>query len=100
MLAMHSGAPLLPVAHWGGERFLKYLICLKRTNFHTRLGEPFYLNPEGVRVSSEIHQQIADEIMFRLAELLPPEYRDEYEKVTESREIFTRAIKIAKVDLA
>jgi hypothetical protein len=92
--------PVYTIAHWGGERFLKYLLCLKRTNFHTRVGEPFYLNPEEVRVSREIHQQIVDEMMFRLSELLPPEYRGEYEKVTESREIFTRPIKIAKVDLA
>src|SRR5260221_9912911 len=30
MLAIHSGAPILPVAHWGGENFLKNLPHFKR----------------------------------------------------------------------
>jgi hypothetical protein len=34
-------------------------------------------------------------MMFRLAELMPPEYRGEYEKVTESRKIYTAACKIS-----
>ena len=100
ILALHSGAPLLPIAHWGGERFLKNLARLRRTEFHIRVGEPFYLNVNGVRVTRETRQQIVDEMMVRLAALLPPEYRGEYEKVTESGEIFTKTGKMAKVDLA
>src|SRR5215208_6466284 len=48
MLALHSGAPLLPIAHWGGENFLKNLPRLKRTDFHVRVGEPFHLAVDGV----------------------------------------------------
>jgi 1-acyl-sn-glycerol-3-phosphate acyltransferase len=100
MLALHSGAPLLPVAHWGGESFLKNLKRLKRTDFHIRVGEPFHLSTEGIRMTRETRQQIADEMMYRLAELLPPEYRGEYEKVTERREVFTKESKMSTVDLA
>lgn len=94
MLAIHSGAPLLPLAHWGGENFLKNLARFKRTDFHIRVGDPICLNVDGVRMTREIRQQIADEMMFRLAELLPPAYRGEYEKVTESVKIYTEACKI------
>jgi len=36
MLAIHSGAPILSVVHWGGEGFLKNLSRLKHTGFHNR----------------------------------------------------------------
>jgi 1-acyl-sn-glycerol-3-phosphate acyltransferase len=100
MLALHSGAPLLPLAHWGGERFLKNLVRLKRTDFHIRVGKPFYLVTDGGRMTRDTRQKMVDEMMYRLAELLPTEYRGDYEKVTANEEIFTKAGKIAKVDLA
>ena len=94
MLAIHSGAPLLPLAHWGGENFLKNLAHFKRTDFHIRVGEPICLNVEGIRMTREIRQQIVDEMMFHLAELLPREYKGEYEKVTEYAQFFTSECKI------
>jgi len=93
LLAVHSGAPILPVAHWGGENFLKNLSRLKRTDFHIRVGEPFELTLDGVRVTREIRQQVADEMMIRLAELLPTEYRGAYEKVTKSEKSLTNSVK-------
>lgn len=97
MLVLHSGAPLLPIAHWGGENFSKNIKRLKRTDFHVRIGDPICLKLEGVRVTKEIRQQIVDEMMYRLADLLPPEYRGEYEKVTETRYIYTER---CRIDLA
>ncbi|MBI4761194.1 MAG: lysophospholipid acyltransferase family protein [Chloroflexota bacterium] len=92
MLAVHSGAPILPVAHWGGENFLRNLARLKRTDFHIRVGKPFKLELDGVKMTREVRQQIADEMMLRIAELLPPEYRGEYEKVTPPEKPFTRVV--------
>lgn len=92
MLAVHSGAPILPVAHWGGENFLRNLARLKRTDFHIRVGKPFKLELEGVKMTREVRQQIADEMMLRIAELMPPEYRGEYEKVTPPEKPFTRVV--------
>ena len=100
MLALHSKAPLLPIAHWGGEKFSKNIKRLKRTDFHVRVGDPICLKVEGVRITREIRQQIVDEMMFRLAELLPPEYRGEYQKVTEVAYFFTEPCKIGSADFA
>ena len=100
LLTLHSGSFLSPIVHWGGEHFLKKFARLKRTEFHIRVGEPFYLNMNGVHVTRKICQKIVDEMMVRLAELLLPKYREEYEKVTEYEEVFTKAGKMAKVDLA
>jgi 1-acyl-sn-glycerol-3-phosphate acyltransferase len=100
ILALHSGAPLLPLAHWGGESFLKNLVRLKRTDFHVRVGEPFHLAVDGMRMTRELRQQIVDEMMYRLAELLPHQYRGEYEKVTTNDKALTKASKINQSDLA
>ena len=78
MLALHSGAPLLPVAHWGGENFGWNVKHFKRTNFNTRVGTIFSLDSHGQIVTKIIRQQMADEMMYQLAKLLPEEYRGEY----------------------
>ena len=93
MLAIHSKALILPVTHWGGENFLRNLAHFRRTNFHIRVGEPFRLKLDGVKVTHEIRQQIADEMMIRLAELLPPDYQGVYEKVTKNEKILTESVK-------
>jgi 1-acyl-sn-glycerol-3-phosphate acyltransferase len=93
MLAIHSGAPILPVAHWGGENFLRNLPRFKRTDFHARVGELFRLKLEGVKVTREIRQQIADEMMIRLAELLPPDYRGAYSDTIKNEKTLTENMK-------
>jgi len=77
-VALHSGAPIIPIAHWGGEDLMKNLKRFKRTDFHVRVGEPFRLNVEGVKVTGEIRQQIVDEMMVQIAKLMPEEYRGAY----------------------
>jgi len=77
-LALRSGAPLLPIVHWGGENFLSNLKRLKRTDFHIRVGEPFNLNPGNERVTREVRQQMVDEMMYRSAAMLPEYYRGAY----------------------
>lgn len=88
ILALRSGAPIMPVVHWGGEAFLKNLKSLKRTDFHVRVGKPFKVNVEAVKVTAEIRQQIVDEMMYRIAELLPEEYRGEYADLSKATEKF------------
>jgi len=77
-LALRSSVPLLPIAHWGGEYFLSNIKKIKRTDFHVRVGEPFKLISGKERITGEIRQQITDEIMYRLAALLPEYYRGAY----------------------
>ncbi len=92
LLAIHSGAPILPVAHWGGEHFLKNLGRLKRTDFHARVGEPFKLKLDGKKVTREIRQQVADEMMIRIAKLMPAEYHGAYTDLISNEMKFTVTI--------
>ena len=77
-IALRTGAPILPMAHWGGEDFGANLKKLKRTDFHVRVGQPFTLDAKGERVNGEMRQAMADEIMCQIAALMPEEYHGEY----------------------
>lgn len=78
LIALRSGAPILPMAHWGGEDFGSNLKKLKRTDFHIRVGKLFYLDAKGERMNGEIRQAMADEIMSQIAALMPEDHRGEY----------------------
>lgn len=92
LLAVRSGVPILPVAHWGGEVYLKNLKRLKRTDFYLRVGKPFRLKVDGVKMRGETRQQIADEMMYRVAEMMPQEYRGAYEKAPDGMGTFTEML--------
>ena len=92
ILALHSGAALLPLVHWGTEKFGSNLKHLKRTDFHIRVGKPFKIETQGKRVTGEMRQEIADEIMCQLAALMPEEYRGEYANCEASRQEYIRHI--------
>lgn len=88
VLALHSGAPIIPIAHWGGEDYLKSFF--KRTDFHVRVGEVFKIDTKGVKITAEIRQQIVDEMMRELAKLLPEKYRGEYADIDTPAEYLVR----------
>jgi len=85
-LALRSGAPLLPVVHWGGENFSINIKRWRRTDFHVRVGESFKLDTRGERVTREVRQQMVDEMMYRLAALLPEYYRGAYADLGKATE--------------
>jgi 1-acyl-sn-glycerol-3-phosphate acyltransferase len=90
LVALHSGAPIIAIAHWGGENYLSNLKHLKRTDFHIRVGEPFKIDTSGVKVTGEVRQQIVDEMMGQLALLLPKEYRGEYSDFEKSTQKYVK----------
>ncbi len=76
--ALQSGAPLLPLVYHGHEEFADNVRRLRRTDFHIVVGQAFRLETHGVRITRDIRQAIADEIMRVLARLLPPQNRGVY----------------------
>lgn len=91
LLALRTGAPILPVAVWGQERFWRNLARLLRTRVWVRVGYPFYLRAEGERAYREERERMLGEIMYQLAALLPATYRGVYadlEAATERYLIF------------
>ncbi len=78
MLALKSGAPLLPIVYYGGEKFRENIRRLKRTTVHIDVGKPFCLDTHGERITRDVRDKMVDEIMCQLAVLLPREYRGVY----------------------
>jgi 1-acyl-sn-glycerol-3-phosphate acyltransferase len=77
-LAIKSGAPLLPIVYYGGEKYKANLKRLRRTDFHIAVGRQFRLTTRGQTLDREVRQQMIDEIMYQLAAILPPIYRGRY----------------------
>ena len=77
-IAQRSGAPIVPVAHYGGECFWGNLRKGRRTRVSVRVGEAFRLRaPESGR-ARKWRREALEEIMVSIARLLPPEYRGAY----------------------
>jgi len=77
LIALRTGAPVLPAAIWGTERVKLPRDLFRRTHAHIRFGEPFTL-AQPARITKENVAAGTEEIMRRIAELLPPEYRGAY----------------------
>ena len=88
LLALHSCAPLLPVAYYGAENWKDNLSHLKRANFHLRVGKPFRLDTHGENVTRLLRERILDEMMSQLASLLPEHLRGYYADPSKASDIY------------
>ena len=88
LLALRSGAPLLPVVFYGSEHYKDNLRRLRRTDFHIAVGKPFYLNAGRVKVTRQVRRQMIDEIMYQMSALLPPAYRGVYSDLNIATEMY------------
>ncbi|MCD6290202.1 MAG: 1-acyl-sn-glycerol-3-phosphate acyltransferase [Anaerolineae bacterium] len=77
-LALRTGATILPIAVSGQEKAFRTLFRLRRPTIRITIGEPFRLSDAPTRAKGEQLDMYVDQIMLRLAELLPPEYRGVY----------------------
>ena len=93
LLALHSRAPLIPVAYYGGENYTANLRHLRRTDFHLRVGKPFRLETHGEKVTHALRSQMVQEMMYQLASVLPEQYRGAYADSSEASTQFLKFIK-------
>ncbi|NQT58979.1 MAG: 1-acyl-sn-glycerol-3-phosphate acyltransferase [Bacteroidetes bacterium] len=77
-IAIKQQVPMLPVVHIGLENFSKNIKKLKRTPVKICVGKPFTLILGKKRFNSEERQDITDEMMRRMAALLPVENQGFY----------------------
>jgi 1-acyl-sn-glycerol-3-phosphate acyltransferase len=78
ILAARSDAAIVPVAFWDHEHFWTNLKRLRRTRLRIAVGQAFRLTAEGASPSRDVREAVADEMMFKVAELLPEQYRGVY----------------------
>lgn len=92
-VALKASVPIVPMAISGSERFWQGLARLRRTKARVVVGEPFILIPGEGKVSREQLSEMTTEAMYRLAALLPPEYRGVYSDLSAAREEYIRPYK-------
>jgi 1-acyl-sn-glycerol-3-phosphate acyltransferase len=77
-LANASGAPIVPVAITGTERAVPELLRLRRPRLTVRIAKPVHLPQVADDERAAGLRRNTDEIMCRIAALLPPQYRGVY----------------------
>ena len=90
LLAVKSAAPVIPIAHFGGENLWKNIQRLKRTSITLKVGNPFWVDLHGERMNKEVSQQVVDEMMWQLAAMMPPYYRGYYSNLHQASEKYLR----------
>ena len=86
MIALRSGAPVIPVAIYGSEKAFKKF----RPRITIIYGEPMILKPKGKKITREDIDEVTEQVMLRIASMLPSEYRGVYaEKLSASEAVIT-----------
>ncbi len=86
-LASRSGAPVMPVAHYGGEGFWSNLKKFRRTKVTFKAGPVYQVDFRGETVTGKKRREALSELMAALASLMPPGYHGVYrEKVEQYRD--------------
>ena len=80
LIAVHSGAPILPVGITGTEKIKGVGWLLHRPRITVNIGHPFYPPPINSKLTKDELARLTSYIMERIAELLPQEYQGNYVK--------------------
>lgn len=83
-LAVKSGVPIVPVGFHGHIDFARNLLAFRKTDFYLEIGQPFFVKATMRDLDREKRQIITDEVMYRIAMLLPEEYRGYYSDLTKA----------------
>jgi len=74
MMALRAAVPVLPVAVAGSEFALKRF----RPRITITYGEPMLMKPKGAKITKDDITDSTDQIMRRIASMLPEKYRGVY----------------------
>jgi 1-acyl-sn-glycerol-3-phosphate acyltransferase len=75
LIALRSGAPILPIGITGTEKLERIKTFLSRPRVTVSIGQPFHLPENASKLS---RKELTTTMMERISELLPPEYRGMY----------------------
>jgi 1-acyl-sn-glycerol-3-phosphate acyltransferase len=92
MIALRGEAIVVPIGITGTHQIKAHLIRFKRAPARLVVGRPFRLRPTATNGRSSRPEMVAmtQELMVRLARLLPPEFRGVYANLEETTEIYLR----------
>ncbi len=77
-IAYREKAPIIPIVTSGYENMKEYRKKFRRTPLHIAVGSAYEIVPQEGRLDGAAREALIDEIMLRLALLLPEEKRGTY----------------------
>lgn len=80
LIAVRSGALVLPVAINGTEQFGRRDWLWRRPVINITIGPPFHIPPPDGKLTKERLAELTDGIMGHIAAMLPPQYRGHYQE--------------------
>lgn len=84
-IAVKGGAVVVPVAIWGSYGFpFAWLKDFKRQHIYVRFGRPFRFRAASGRFPRQHFRAMTDEAMYRIAEILPEEWRGVYSDLSKA----------------
>lgn len=87
LLAQRTGVPVVPVGIAGTETFFRDLLRLRRPKVHLNFGPALTLPLLDRNNRDESLKQLTDEVMARIAVLLPPKYWGAYKDHPRLKEL-------------
>jgi len=78
LIALRSGAPILPVGIIGTEEIKGVTWLLRRPQITVNIGHSFYLPSVNSRLNKAELAELTNSVMEHIAELIPLEYRGDY----------------------
>lgn len=98
LLAARTDATIMPVGIWGVQSFRQNAKRLRRTEAHAMVGEPFRIAVDERKIPREQLEEITDEVMYRLAALLPPENRGVYKDLDQATQRYLQTEEVITTD--
>ena len=89
LLALKAGVPIVPVAVTGTENAFRRIFTLQRPKLSIRFGAAFHLKPVHTEEREKKYQEYADEIMCRIAALMPEKYWGYYHDHPRLKELIS-----------
>jgi len=81
LIALRTGVPIVPVAIAGTEKIRNLKWCFfHHPTITITIGKPFNPPPCDGKTTKELRNKLADDIMYKIAELLPKSYRGVYDR--------------------
>jgi 1-acyl-sn-glycerol-3-phosphate acyltransferase len=91
LMADRAGVPLVPVAILGSDKIYQGWMKLRRPPVTVTVGEPYHLPVVDFEDRQTWLTRSTDEIMCRIAALLPPEYRGYYKDHPRLKELLQQS---------
>lgn len=89
LLALKAGVPIVPVAITNTENAFRRIFTLQRPKLSIRFGPAFNLKPVSPEEREKKYQEYTDEIMCRIAALMPEKYWGYYHDHPRLKELIS-----------